>query len=248
MCGDQGLNSYVMIAWPPPHKIRHSSRAKRISLRITAADGLEVIVPKRQEIEAGLVFLNEHRQWVEKQVKKMTWVFDAPVDEKMPLPDQIELKAINQRVDIVYHPIDTAKSVTVRVQGSRLVFYGLIDDFTVCVPFITHFLKKQAKLHLSRLISDYAKAYQLPFNKLSIRAQKTRWGSCNANCDIQLNYKLLFLPIELVHYVLLHELCHTKHLNHSNRFWKMLEGIMPDYRTYVRALRDADQWVPRWLK
>lgn len=234
--------------WPPPHKIRHSKRAKRISLRITATQGLEVIVPLRNKIEKGLEFLNQHREWVEHHVKKMKWLFHPEIYDEKVLPEKIALKSIGLSVDIIYRPIQSTPCVSSRIESNRIIFYGAITDFSVCVPFMINWLKKQAKNHLQKLIIECAARYDLPFEKLSIRAQKTRWGSCTAGGDIQLNYKLLFLPAELVHYVLVHELCHTKHLNHSKRFWTMVEKFVPNYRDCVRELRDADQWIPRWLR
>lgn len=233
------------LSWPPPYKIRHSKRAKRISLRITVTQGLEVVVPARHKIEKGLEFLNQHRAWVENQAKKMQWLFKNPQEEI--LPEKIELKAIDKTIDIIYRPIQSTPCVSCRVESNRLIFYGAITDFSVCVPFVIHWLKKQAKNHLKKLLTECAMQCDLPFEKLSIRAQKTRWGSCNVNRDIQLNYKLLFLPVELVRYIMVHELCHTKHLNHSKRFWTMVEKFIPNYRDCVRELKDADQWIPRWL-
>lgn len=233
-----------MIDWPPPYTLRHSKRAKRIALRITAMHGLEVIVPIRKKIETGVAFLHEHRAWIEKQAEKMQWVFQP---DHPALPEIMQLHAMNKEMEIIYRPISAAQCVSCDIQENRFVFYGAITDFATCVPLVMHWLKKQAKLFLSDLLQQYAEQYALPFNQMSIRAQKTRWGSCNAQGNIQLNYKLLFLPIELVHYVLVHELCHTKHLNHSKRFWTMLEKIIPDYRSCVKKLRDADQWIPRYL-
>jgi hypothetical protein len=238
----------ALISWPPPHKIRHSKRAKRISLRITATQGLEVVVPIRKKIETGLAFLNLHRAWVEEQTKKMKWLFNPDIHDEKALPEKIELKSIDQTVDIVYRTIESTACVSCRVESNRIIFYGAITDFSTCSPFMIDWLKKQAKIHLKKLLMACSAQCDLPFEKLSVRAQKTRWGSCNSNRDIQLNYKLLFLPARLVHYILVHELCHTKHLNHSKRFWALVEKWVPDYRDCVRELKDADQWIPRWLR
>jgi len=85
------------------------------------------------------------------------------------------------------------------------------------------------------------------YSALSIRQQQTRWDRCSARRLISLNARLLFLPPELVTYVLVHELCHTKHLNHSPRFWRLVESYLPDYRQLDRQLRNGSRWMPGWL-
>jgi predicted metal-dependent hydrolase len=89
-------------------------------------------------------------------------------------------------------------------------------------------LKKQAKIVLPNWLNELSKKNNLPFNSVRIRAQKTRWGSCSARKNINLNYQLLFLPTGLVQHILLHELCHTVHLNHSKAFWQLLTRLDPN--------------------
>jgi len=67
-------------------------------------------------------------------------------------------------------------------------------------------------------------------NRLSIRAQKTIWGSCSWDNNISLNMKLALAPLEIIDYILVHELCHIKHKNHSSDFWLAVESVLPDYK------------------
>jgi len=76
-----------------------------------------------------------------------------------------------------------------------------------------------------------------PFSKLAIRNQVSRWGSCSKKGILNFNYKLLFIPRELADYVVVHELCHLKHFNHSKDFWKTVENILPDYKISFKELR-----------
>lgn len=79
-----------------------------------------------------------------------------------------------------------------------------------------------------------------------IRNQKSIWGSCSSKGKINLNQKLLFLEPHLVRYVILHELCHLEHKNHSSRFWTYLKGFEPQCLVYRRELRTAQWTIPSW--
>ncbi len=81
-----------------------------------------------------------------------------------------------------------------------------------------------------------------------MRSQRTRWASCSAQKNVNLNLKLLFLPEDLVRYVLVHELCHTVHFDHSPEFWGLLSSLIPHCREMQRELRDAWKYVPAWLE
>jgi predicted metal-dependent hydrolase len=87
----------------------------------------------------------------------------------------------------------------------------------------------------------------LTYNRLSIRSQKTRWGSCSSRGNISLNDQLLFLPADAVEYLMIHELCHTRHLNHSKAFWTLVQTHCPDYRTHEKLLRRSQGLVPDWF-
>ncbi|MEX2515095.1 MAG: SprT family zinc-dependent metalloprotease [Candidatus Paceibacterota bacterium] len=79
---------------------------------------------------------------------------------------------------------------------------------------------------------------QLSFNEVRVRRMKTRWGSCTGKKNLHFNYKILFLPDELQDYLVVHELCHLMHPNHSADFWTAVEDILPDYQIHHRTLRE----------
>lgn len=98
--------------------------------------------------------------------------------------------------------------------------------------------KKIARKVLCRRIGELAQLHNFIYNRISIRKQKTRWGSCSSKDNINLNMNLLHLPSELMDYVLLHELVHTKVKNHSNDFWDELETVVPNARIIDRKLKE----------
>ena len=98
--------------------------------------------------------------------------------------------------------------------------------------------KEEARQILGKRLSELAQEHNFQYNHLSIRNQRTRWGSCSSKDNISLNMKLLHLPNQLIDYILLHELVHTRVKNHSKDFWNELETVVPNARTIDKQLRD----------
>ena len=103
--------------------------------------------------------------------------------------------------------------------------------------------KKQAKAFLNQKCQTFAEQMGLRHGSVKVNGAKTRWGSCNRKGDINFTYRLLFAPEELIDYVVVHELAHTKEMNHSVNFWAIVEQIMPDYKTRRKKLREFQHQV-----
>ena len=86
--------------------------------------------------------------------------------------------------------------------------------------------------------SYFAKKMGVEYQKIKVNKAKTRWGSCNSKGNINFTYRLIFAPEDLIDYVVIHELAHLKEMNHSNRFWEVVEEIIPDYKERRRRLNE----------
>lgn len=95
--------------------------------------------------------------------------------------------------------------------------------------------KRAAKILISRL-EYFNQKYNFKYKSVSVRNQKTRWGSCSRVGSLNFNYRLVLLPGELLDYVVVHELCHLKEMNHSLKFWNLVEQAIPDYKEKRKAL------------
>ena len=98
--------------------------------------------------------------------------------------------------------------------------------------------REEAREKLGRRLSELAEQHNFRYNRVSIRNQRTRWGSCSSKDNISLNMKLLHLPDHLIDYILLHELVHTRVKNHSKDFWNELETVVPNARMMDNKLRE----------
>lgn len=88
-------------------------------------------------------------------------------------------------------------------------------------------------------IAYYAEIMGVTYGRVTLREQKTRWGSCSSNGNLNFNWKLVLMPREILDYVVVHELAHRIEMNHSERFWKIVEDVLPDYREHRKWLKEC---------
>lgn len=101
-----------------------------------------------------------------------------------------------------------------------------------------YFIKKnEAYNFVAQKIDNFNKIYKFRYNKISIRNQKTRWGSCSRKGNLNFNYKIIKLPEPIAEYVIAHEICHLKEFNHSKNFWELVENYINDYKEARKELR-----------
>lgn len=226
--------------WPPSFKVRRHRLAKRIKLRMTQSSGLEITVPPRFNLQELPAILEEHKAWIVKHLSLQP----TPINEIFP--DKITFHAMEESWDIKLVACN-AKFEIICKPTSELVFVGPTEDTQLCKSKLTNWVKERAKGYISSELDNLSQITGLVYSRLIVRDQKTLWGSCTFNKSISLNYKLIFLPKELLRHVIIHELCHTEYLNHSSRFWNLVATHDPEWRTHKEKLRRAGCYIPRWI-
>ncbi|MCP4523179.1 MAG: M48 family metallopeptidase, partial [Candidatus Gracilibacteria bacterium] len=97
--------------------------------------------------------------------------------------------------------------------------------------------KMQAREYIPKRVAEIASVYQCNYNQIKITSAQTRWGSCTSKKNLNFSYRVILLPIEVIDYIICHELAHLKHMNHSKIFWKEVENMNPDYKKHDIFLR-----------
>lgn len=232
------------LAWPPPYTVRHSLRAKSIFLTMNRFGELEIVLPKRHRQVTIETILNEKRAWIERHFCR---ALPQKTQEITP-PTHLSLKALHEEWQIEYQITLGKKFKLIERPMQQLVLMLPVDSPPAAIhKLLQLWLKKYARQRLIKKLEILSQNTGLPFQKGIIRGQTGRWGSCNTAKVISLNYKLLFLPESLVNYILVHELCHTRHLNHSKRFWALVAKFQPDVMQLRRECRNAQCYIPNWI-
>lgn len=233
----------------PDYTIRESRRAKHVLLRLSVTGELEVVVPSgydRQQIPAILT----HKQaWIDRVKQRMNSRL-ATADSKPHEihPARISLPAIGETWQVEYRSTRQPYLKLREYAGKRLILAGATHDWESCKKPLREWIATQAQRHLIPWLQAISQELNLTFSHATIRRQKTLWGSCTSRKTISLNSKLLFLSEAQVRYVLIHELCHTVHLNHSPDFWALVGHYEPNYRSLDVSLRDARYRIPHWME
>ena len=178
----------------------------------------------------------------------MTQIRQRPVQyiDRTFIPERIELTlpAENWRLYHRRHEmIRKSRLISDDEKKELHIEVNSVDDVR---PLLHRWLNQHAKKYLVPLLTETSEELGLPFNRVTVRVQRARWGSCSSKKNINLNRNLIFLPRTLVRYLCIHELCHTRHLNHSKAFWRLVSHCEPDYRAFERDLNRADTLIPAW--
>ena len=230
----------------PDYTVRESARTKHVRLTVSVHDGLVVVVPSgfgRARIPG---ILAEKKRWIDRAMseRERRRELMEPVDE---LPERLALHAIDEDW-AVDHREDGESCVRVTEQpGYQLLVHGAIAVPDLWRSALRRWVVAKAKQHLISWLGIVAEEHGFRVGKVTIRCQKTRWGSRSQRGTISLNAQLLFVPPRLVRYVFLHEPCHSVHHDHSAGFWKLLRQHEPQADRLRKELRTAWRYVPAWF-
>lgn len=244
--------------WPPPFTVRISPRAKYARLRVLPGRGLEVVLPRQLRPECAADIVERHRDWVCKTLPRVCPA--SPPEPDIFLPREMLLhggtvaRPVVCRGEIAPHaarteaaPEDITAGETAPETAAAVLLPTARQDAVRSLHALQAWTRRYAAGFLARETAALAGEYHLAYSALRVRRQKSRWGSCTAAGALNLNTCLVFLPRELARHVILHELAHTRHLNHGQGFWQTLFAMEPDALRLDKRLRTAWRYVPAWM-
>jgi predicted metal-dependent hydrolase len=221
-----------------PFAVRVSPRARRLTARVHVGGRVEIVVPVGVNAHTVRDFVQRFTPWIDRKVAAMQ-CFTVPADA---VPPGIEFGFTGEKFAVEWR------------RGTKRVLEQGADRLMVQAPdergvrgLLQGWLKRAADERLSPRLLQLAQELNCSVARVAIRCQRTRWGSCSTRGTVSLNCSLVFLRREVVRYLFVHELAHTKHMNHSAHFWNLVEKLEPDYRLLDRELLAGWRTVPAWV-
>ena len=224
--------------------VRESSRAKRLLIKVFPRGRVEVVVPRRTRPADVREFVESQRDWVRKAREQFA---AEHTPEPFALPENVRLRGIERQFTVKYLPQDGASSVKFRAKGDTVILSGRISDEKLCVAALKRWLTSLAKAEYAPRLRSISSLIGNSYRKMHVRGQRTCWGSHSSSGTISLNYCLMFLDPAHLRYVMIHELCHSRHMNHSRRFWSLVGQFEPGYRQLDKDLNDSWKRIPTWV-
>ncbi len=230
------------------YEIRFSTRARSARLRVGAREGLVVVVPEGLRREKVHQLVSGKADWIAARLAEFDTVrhlIHQPVGAR---PQAFDLPALAESWRVEYREMRRPSVGATTDQPGRIVVYGAVSDVDACHAALRRWLARHATKTLPPWLERVAAQCGHTPTNISIKNQRTRWGSCARSGRISLNCKLLFLPRELVRYVMVHEICHLLEPNHSSRFWAHVRQMDRGADDHHGRTRDAWKHVPGWAR
>lgn len=225
------------------YSVRISNRAKHLQIKINNSGMVEVILPAGMSRKNIDIFIKENNVWIKKTKEKIL-KNQSPLDKKI-LPDSIIFPAKDE-VWVVKYNINTDLYTSLS-ESNKLLIVQSANQAAARLT-LQNWLSLKASAYLAPELDQLSNILGIEFKKICIRAQKTRWGSCSSRGTISLNRSLMFLDKKLIQYLMLHELCHIRFMNHSPKYWQLVESFQPKYKYYEKKLRYSESLIPFWAR
>jgi predicted metal-dependent hydrolase len=216
-------------------RMRANSRIKRSRLVVSPEEGLVVETPTQPTLRRAHKMI----------YRRKNWVLDALEDVRAKHDKAQEIKKHKTSVLVL------GKEKLIKVRPSQKKEYILETKNYLILGFtqshvtqklaqqkVTHWLKIRSQQYLPLRVRQLSRQQSFKINGIVIKDQKTLWGSCTSEGNLNLNWRLMMAPRFAGDYIIMHELCHTRHLNHSSRFWKTVEGVCPHYEKAEKWFHD----------
>ncbi len=214
-----------------PYTLTISQRARQPRLIVAPGAGLRVVAPLGYDRSRLMAFIQGRQGWILKHLDRFAALPPEPAADA-PLPERITFLGTPRVIRVAIKP------------GARTAVVHDAEAFAIAVPeagaarpALEAWLREAARFAIAARVAARAAEMGLAYDRVAIRDQKTRWGSCSRAGNLNFNWRLALAPPAVLDYVVVHELAHRVEMNHSVRFWRVVARYCPTYGTHRLWLR-----------
>lgn len=222
------------------YTIKYSKIASSIKIMVDAKDGVQVTAPLTYNTMTISSIMQDKSAWIMEKMDYLAVLAGCPVPRLFV--DGEQFFYLGNRFEIKVQVNEQARHQAVIINGRQMFVevpraMYLEAGAGAVRSILVKWYKKQANLIINERINSYANIIGVEPAKIRIKEQKHRWGSCSGKGNLNFNWHLAMAPEQIIDYVIVHELCHLKRLDHSQVFWGLVEAVLPDYQNRRRWLK-----------
>jgi hypothetical protein len=210
------------------YRVRYSKRSKKPRIKVDI-EGVEVVLPEHTHSDYADRLVQDHADWVLRKVVLFDEIRKRQQSQEARAAKNLLLHG--KQMQVFVEPYSkNGKATRIRIEGCRIILPASGRSRAQAAIALQRHLKELARSEINAAAARLSLKMGTPFTRITIRDQRTRWGACSARKSLSFNWRLVMAPPEVAEYVIIHELAHLLEMNHSIRFWKIVEKFCPDYK------------------
>ncbi|WP_280770076.1 M48 family metallopeptidase [Salipaludibacillus daqingensis] len=222
------------------YQLEYSSDSKDILITVEWLNGVKVTAPRDTNEQQLQKLLHKKAPWILTKWKAFNEIIDKPAPKEFVSGEKFTYLGRNYRLKV--HKKEEINNVRLAFNRGKFISEvpAHFSEEEKNEEFSTAFKKwynTQGEKKLNERLAIYTEKMNIVPEKVKLKEQKMRWGTCTPNGSLYLNWRIIMAPIPIVDYLLVHELAHLKHPNHSKEFWRLVRSIIPDYEQRKEWLR-----------
>jgi len=221
-----------------PYVIKRSTKAKHVRFSISVGKGLEVVIPRDYPADQVASLLYEREKWILEKLQSVAETAALIKTAREDAGSLIRYLGKEYRVVVI---LDVASPMRVELDGDKAYITLPRRSEELLRQIIEAWYRWAAKSLFEERVKMWAERIGVSYQNIFVKNQKTRWGSCSKRQNLNLNMRIIMAPLEVVDYLLVHELSHLKEMNHSKRFWSLVEHYCPGYKRQLAWLKKYGQ-------
>jgi len=205
------------------YEMQKYESARNIKIKINKEGIIKVSLPNYIPFLMARKFVRNNREWITKKIDALKF-------------QKNKYYYLGNNIDLIKKEYINNKNLKYILENDKLIVQKNISDEFSDDELFFEWLKIQAENYIPNRVQKLAKQYNFEYKKLQLKNLNSRWGSCSIKKILSFNIKLMYFNHKVIDYVIVHELCHLKEMNHSAKFWKLVQNIIPNYNIYRKEL------------